>query len=158
MTRRPVLVAAVCALQLGLVGVGVAAPLSARLTGEQVRLRVAPVDPVDPFRGAYVALDYPDLPLSPVAADGSSRGTVFVPLRRSGEVWTGGAATPERPSAAPYLACESDGWTVRCGIESWFVPQERASALQDALVRREAVATVRVDGRGHAALVGLTVS
>ena len=61
-TTRAVRVGAVVLAQLAMVGVAVWAPLSARLTGEQVVLRVQPVDPIDPFRGAYVELAYPDLP------------------------------------------------------------------------------------------------
>ena len=54
-------VALVAVSQLVLVGVAVAPQLSARLRGDTYLLEVAPIDPVDPFRGAYVALDYPDL-------------------------------------------------------------------------------------------------
>ena len=64
MTRRlaiwlPVLLVA----QLALVALAVFPQLSARATGEELRLRVEPVDPIDPFRGAYVTLGYPDLRL-----------------------------------------------------------------------------------------------
>ena len=45
-------------------------PLSARLTGEEVALRVEPIDPIDPFRGAYVDLGYPDLPGQPLQESG----------------------------------------------------------------------------------------
>lgn len=160
---RPVLVAAVCAVQLALVGVAVAAPLSARLTGEEVRLRVAPVDPIDPFRGAYVDLGYPDLAGSlptPGTVEPSASlptGDVYVPLRRAGDVWVGETPTKARPAATPYLACRANGWTLRCGIESWFVPQARARALETAVRDRRAVAVVRVDDRGHAALVDLAL-
>ena len=47
--------------QAALVGVAVAPQLSARVTGDTYLFRVAPLDPIDPFRGAYVTLDYPDL-------------------------------------------------------------------------------------------------
>ena len=64
LTTRTARVAAVVVASLALVVVAVWAPLAARLTGEEVTLRVAPVDPMDPFRGAYVDLSYPDLPTS----------------------------------------------------------------------------------------------
>ena len=48
----------ICAV---LVGLAVRPQLSARLTGETYELAVAPLDPIDPFRGAYVTLDYPGL-------------------------------------------------------------------------------------------------
>ena len=61
-TARAARVGAVVVASLALVVVAVWAPLAARLTGEEVTLRVEPVDPIDPFRGAYVDLSYPDLP------------------------------------------------------------------------------------------------
>ena len=48
-------------LQLALVGLAVLPQLSARVAGDEIVLRVQPVDPIDPFRGAYVTLGYPDL-------------------------------------------------------------------------------------------------
>jgi uncharacterized membrane-anchored protein len=167
MTARPVraTLGVVAAVQLALVGVAVAGPLSARVTGEEYLLKVLPVDPVDPFRGAYVSLSYPTLHVpagqddtggSPVAP--GETGPVFVPLVRDGAHWVGGPGTRTRPGSGPYLRCDDSSWTLRCGIESWFLPQDRAVEVQDAVVRGDAVARVRVDGRGNAALVGLEVS
>src|SRR5690606_23157401 len=59
--KRVLLVAGVAVAQLALVAVGVAPQLSARTSGETYRFAVSPVDPIDPFRGAYVDLQYPDL-------------------------------------------------------------------------------------------------
>ena len=59
--RRILTTTVVAASQLALVGLAVAPQLSARVAGDTYLVRVAPVDPIDPFRGAYVALDYPDL-------------------------------------------------------------------------------------------------
>lgn len=165
-------VGAVVLAQLILVVVAVWAPLSARLTGEEVVLRVAPVDPIDPFRGAYVDLSYPDLPDQPGIApppgedvppeaelqpqvDADSRGTAFVPLRREGEVWVGGPAQRSRPAEGLYLRCDDSDWRLRCGIESWFLPQDEAKAVEDAVRDGRATARVKVDGRGHAALLGV---
>jgi len=146
-------------LQLGLVAVAVAAPLSARLTGEEYLLEVAPVDPIDPFRGAYVALSYPDLP-SPEqlgARKAVDDDVAYVPLVRSGEVWEGRTPQPERPESGPYLRCKDEHWRLRCGIESWFLPQDKAYAMEQAVVDGRAVARIRIDGRGNAALVGVEV-
>jgi uncharacterized membrane-anchored protein len=161
---RVVLVAAACAAQLALVGVAVAGPLSARLTGEEYLLAVRPVDPVDPFRGAYVDLGYPTLTGSaetgffrPDEVPGE-RGEVFVALARDGELWRGGEATRTRPASGPYLRCSDAEWRLRCGIESWFLPQDKAIAVERAVASGTAVARVRVDGRGNAALVGVEVT
>lgn len=150
--------ALVALVQAVLVGLAVAPQLSARLTGETYQLRVAPLDPIDPFRGAYVTLDYPDLDLSrrdggegrPLRDD--ERGDVFVTLVEQGDVMVADRWTRDRPDAGPYLSCTDRGWDVRCGIESWFLPQDEAASMEDVL-RDGAIAEVRIDGRGHAALV-----
>ena len=162
---RAVRVGAVVVAQLLLVGVAVWAPLSARLTGSEVVLRVEPVDPVDPFRGAYVALSYPDLP-DPAVGSGTSeqeqeavdaaRGTAYVPLTRRGEVWVGGPVRRTPPPDALYLRCDDSSWQLECGIESWFLPQDEAAGMQAALRDGTALATVKVDGSGNAALVDVS--
>ena len=153
-----IIVAVVAVLQLVIVGLAVAPRLSAYARGEEYRLRVAPVDPIDPFRGAYVDLSYPDL--RPAAdARGSTLpedGTTFVPLVRDGDHWVAGGYETERPADVPYLRCESDGWNLSCGIESWFTDQDDARRLE-AEVADGAVATVRVDDRGNAVIVDLSV-
>lgn len=166
-TSRSVRVGAVVLAQLLLVVVAVWAPLSARATGEDVLLRVVPVDPYDPFRGAYVDLGYPDLPGQPLqdAAPGEEesqavddeRGTAYVSLVRQGEVWVGAPVQRDRPAKGLYLTCDDSSWRLLCGIESWFLPQDEASALERAVRDGDAIARVKIDGRGNAALVGVEV-
>ena len=149
---------------LALLAVALWPQLSARFTGDEVVLRVQPVDPIDPFRGAYVDLDYPDLPrqqfdeVNPLTEEEQQaldavRGTAYVPLRQQGEVWVGGEIVRTAPTDGLYLTCDDSSWRLRCGIESWFLPQGKAKALEDAVREGRAVATVRVDGSGNAALV-----
>ena len=161
--KRTVVTAAVAATQLVLVGVAVAPQLSARVSGETYLMRVAPLDPIDPFRGAYVSLDYPDLRHDSSRSTGEpglgslddgEEGAVYISLVERDGVWVAGAWTRERPSKGPYLACDDRSWQIRCGIESWFLPQDDAAATED-LLRDGAVAEVKVDGRGHAAVVGV---
>ncbi|MDP3891881.1 GDYXXLXY domain-containing protein [Nocardioides sp.] len=148
---RPAVLALALVVQLGLVGVAVNGQLSARITGEEYLLRVAPFDPHDPFRGAYVDLDYPDLPQR---AGRRTEGTVFVPLvPGEGEVWTGGRAQSERPDQGPFLRCSGDSWRLSCGIESMFLPPDKALELERSVADGDHVAVVRVDGRGNAALI-----
>lgn len=154
LTSRTGRVAAASLLSLALVPVAVAGPLSARLTGEEYLLEVAPVDPVDPFRGAYVALTYPGLPVGQELAERRDVGDVaYVPLTRSGEVWTGSRAVTARPESGPFLRCKDEHWRLRCGIDSWFLPQGEAVALEEAVAEGRALARVRIDSRGNAALV-----
>ncbi len=148
-------VAAIAATGLSLTAVAVYPQLSARLTGEEIQLRVAPVDPIDPFRGAYVDLQYPDLNGlggEERAIDDGESDDMFLTLRKKGDVWVGDSWSHTRPDQGLYLACTDRSWRVRCGIESWFLPQDEAAEMEEA-VADGAIATVRVDGRGHATLV-----
>ena len=146
-------VTVVALVQLALVGVAVAPRLSARLTGDEYLLRVAPVDPVDPFRGAYVDLDYPAVDLDRETP--GDEGPVYVTLEQDGEVWVASAHTRDRPSGTPYLTCDDRDWRLRCGIESLFLPQAEAASMQADLGDGSMVAVVKVDGRGNAALVSV---
>lgn len=156
-------VGAVLLVQAALVAAGVAPQLLARATGEEILLSVEPVDPIDPFRGAYVTLDYPGLRHDESSGaeggigameDGES-GDVFVTVEPRGAVWVATDWTRERPSDGLYLACDDDSWQIRCGIESYFLPQDKAAAMQDAVDEGAVVARVKVDNRGHAALMAL---
>lgn len=159
--NRTVVTGVIAVSQLALVGVAVAPQLSARLAGDTYILQVAPLDPIDPFRGAYVALDYPDLrhdgsesfgaPGLGALEDGEE-GDVYITLVRQGDVWAADDWTRDRPADGPYLACDDRSWQIRCGIESFFLPQDEAAETED-LLRDGAVAEVRIDGRGNAAVV-----
>jgi uncharacterized membrane-anchored protein len=156
LSSRPARVAAAVVVQLALVAVAVSGQLSARLTGDEYSFRVEPVDPIDPFRGAYVALDYPDLVPNNENLPGD-RGDVFLPLTEDGEVWAAGTPTRTRPDDGPYLACTDRNYEIRCGIDSWFLPQDDARGLEGAIRDGDVVARVRIDGRGNAALVAVDV-
>jgi uncharacterized membrane-anchored protein len=156
--------ALVVIVQLALVAVGVAPQLSARAVGEEYRVRVAAADPIDPFRGAYVVLAYPDLSRSDgsfsaegglgALEDGRS-GPVYVTLAEEGGLMRATGFSRSRPDSGPYLACDDRYWQIRCGIESWFTSQSEARELGQELAEGGAIAVVRIDSRGHAALVGL---
>ena len=164
MTRRlmiwlPLLLVA----QLGLVGLAVLPQLTARATGTEIRLRVEPVDPIDPFRGAYVTLSYPDLRRNDSSsAEGGAgsmedgeRGPVYVSLARRGDVWVATDWSRTRPDGGRYLTCDDRQWQIRCGIESYFLPQADAARVQGEVDEGRLLAVVKVDERGHAALTGL---
>lgn len=144
--------------QLALVGVAVGPQLVAHATGEDYRMRVQPLDPIDPFRGAYVTLDYPDLrdrgDSRPPSLDDGERGEVFVTLVEEDGFWVMAQRTRTRPDSGPYLACDDRDWAIRCGIESYFVPQDRARELERQLVDG-GTATVRIDSRGNAAVIAV---
>lgn len=149
-------IAALAAAQLALVGLAVAPQLSSRLTGEDHLMEVRPVDPIDPFRGAYVTLSYPGLRDADRAVRrAGGGGDVYVTLVERDGRWVGEGWTREQPAAPPYLTCDDRSWELRCGIESYFVPQDRAAELEDQLADG-GVATVRVDSRGNASVVAVS--
>ena len=156
-TNRWVKVAALLVAQLGLVALGVAPQLSARTTGEEYLFRVQPYDPIDPFRGAYVDLTYPDLSLNSPEGDEleTDAGTVYLVLRERDGVWAAEEVVTVRPAEGPYVACDSHLWRTSCGIESYFLPQDQAAAFDELVSSGRAVARVRIDGRGHAALIAV---
>ena len=148
--NRSATTALIAVSQLVLVGVAVAPQLSARVLGDTYLVRVAPVDPIDPFRGAHVALDYPDLQHDPQSS--GEGGDLYVSLVEEDGVWTAGGWNRQRPADGPYLACDDRSWQVRCGIESLFLPQDEARETE-RLLQDGAVAEIRVDPRGNAAVV-----
>ncbi len=147
-SRTTALVAAV-AVQAGLVVVAVAPRLSARLLGDTYAVRVEPLDPIDPFRGAYVTLRYTDFRTENVSSGGD--GTVYVPLVPDGALWRAGAVVRERPASGPFVKCRFTG-SLNCGIESLFLPQDKAKALERDL-SQGGVARLKVDGRGNASVL-----
>lgn len=148
--------AAVLAIQLLLVLLAVLPQLSPRVSGTEIQLRVAPIDPIDPFRGAYADMSYPDLPGSSPMDERRSedRGLAYVPLTQEGDVWVGGPIQRSQPDGL-FLKCNDDSWRLRCGIESLFANQDRAIELERELGRSEMTATIKVDRWGNAALLGV---
>lgn len=149
-------------VSFALVALAVMPQLTARLTGDEYQFRVAPLDPIDPFRGAYVALAYPDLQEIDTFGtvqdpmDDGERGDVYVSLAREGDVWVASDYSRERPAQGPYLACTDRDFGLNCGIDSWFLPQDNARALEDAVRDGTAIATVRIDDRGNAVLLDVS--
>ena len=158
--NRLLTVGVVVAVQAALVVVGVAPQISARATGETHTFRVEPVDPIDPFRGAYVTLGYPDL-RHDLSTDGGGgqgsmddgeSGALYIVLTEEDGHSVATDYLRERPDSGTYLACDDSMWQIRCGIESWFLPQDEAAEMERVL-RDGAVAEVRIDSRGNAALM-----
>ncbi|MFV0459378.1 MAG: GDYXXLXY domain-containing protein [Actinomycetales bacterium] len=173
--RWPVRTAVVVCVGMLLVAVAVAPQLSARLAGQEYTFVVEPVDPIDPFRGAYVSLAYPDLtspdlppgePGPDSGADpedgvdarpatGNGRRTRYAVLEPDGDHYRATQWQWERPQQGPYLACVWRYSAPDCGLDSWFLPQRDAASVQQELTDGGLVAVVRIDRRGNAALVGL---
>jgi uncharacterized membrane-anchored protein len=177
-TNRTTYVAIAVALQLLLVPLAVFGQLSARLTGDEHLLRVGPVDPIDPFRGAYVTLGYPDLQPDDrqrKQLDEAESNDVYVTLAEQDGVLVAEKFSTSRPADGVYLACDDSSWQLRCGIESLFLPQDKAADVQKDIDqsglfgeefdqfgnplpdRRDSgyAAKVKIDRWGHATVVEL---
>jgi uncharacterized membrane-anchored protein len=147
--RRGVAIGVALVVQAALIAAVAAPRLWPRLTGDEYRLEVAPVDPIDPFRGAYVALRVRGVP-----AFTDRDGTVYIELRRQPDGrYRGSGTRVARPSGGPFLRCHADD-EIRCGIESFFASQSEARRIERELADG-ATARVKIDGAGRAALVDL---
>lgn len=149
--------------------------------GTEVRLKTAPVDPRDLFRGDYVVLSYEISQVDAPAAEGFRRGdTVYVTLapgpdglarvtavgRSKPSVARGETALAGRVRSSGGCSPGADGrpdcslgrqrLRVDYGLESYFVPQFSGRAIErTARDRVEVVAAV--SGSGQAAIKRLLI-
>ena len=127
--------------------------------GSVWKLRTAPVDPVDAFRGRYVALEFEEetREIAP-PAEASDGRPVFVTLRQTPE----GFAEIDRISTTPpsghdFIEVELRGKTVKLPFDRYWVTERDAPAAEAAYQaqsrpeKRNAYVTVRVF-HGDAAL------
>jgi uncharacterized membrane-anchored protein len=159
LSRWPVRILAIGLGQALLVAASVAPQLSAHLQGDTYLAKVAPLDPVEPVRGVYLALSYPELGLDgsdPLSSDGRHGEPVYIPLTETGNTVTGGTPTRSRPEGL-YLTCTDIYYQMSCGIESFFLTQEEANKLGGPLVNGQLVATIRIDNWGNATVIDLNI-
>jgi len=158
MNRRRLL--AFCAF-LGailLVPIGIIALNEFRLaSGTHVLLHVEPVDPNDPFRGEYVALNY-DISRVPVAGTTRPGGQVYVVLEKRGRAWTGGRAVVDRPSDdETFIRGESRNGRIEYGIETYYVEEGESPRYERAIASQELYVDVVLDDDGRAQIDKLVV-
>lgn len=155
--RRPIVFWLVVAAQL-LVVLAFAGwkEISLRI-GQEIVLETVPVDPRDVFRGDYVTLRYR---ISQVDCNASVGSAVYVPLRRSGDVWgldLHGYSSLSYQDAAErgdvvlrgqVTRSTASSCDVAYGIESYFVPEGTGGEIER--VRGGLKVRVSVDGFGNA--------
>jgi uncharacterized membrane-anchored protein len=125
-------------------------------TGTEVRLHVEPVDPLDFFRGEYVALTY-DISTIDIEAGARPGSTVYVPLSRKGHYWTGDSAELVRPREPFIRGHVVDPGTVEYGIESYFVEEGESRQWEAAAARGDLYVDVVLDDSGDARIRRLRV-
>lgn len=128
--------------------------------GQPVRLATLPVDPRSLFRGNYVRLNYAIGRIgADVAMDCRPRQgqRVYLRLRREAEHWTAAALACEQPGAGLFIRGRVVGtapYRLRYGIEAYFLPKQKAKAVERALVGG-ATALVYLQDNGRAAISAL---
>jgi uncharacterized membrane-anchored protein len=120
-----------------------------------VLLHVEPVDPRDPFRGQYVALRYEIATLVP--PNTTPGDTVYVPLSRTGESWTGTYALTSRPNGGTYIRGRVGSGGIEFGIEQFYVAEDEAQRYETALDERRVYADVALGDDGRATLRQLVI-
>lgn len=123
------------------------------------RFRTAPVDPVDVFRGRYVALEF-EAEGQEVTPPPNLTGdeTIFVTLRADAEGFARiDQVSPTRPLGDEFIAARLVGSTVSLPFDKYWVTERDAPAAEAAYRaqsrrdKRNAFVTVRVF-RGDAAI------
>jgi uncharacterized membrane-anchored protein len=119
-------------------------------TGEEVRLKTQPVDPIDFFRGRYVTLSY-DISRISVGGDPPPGTTVYVPLRDAGPYWTGDFASTTRPPNGRFIRGRvTDRGSILYGIETYFVDEREARKYESAAATGDLYVDVVLDDGGKA--------
>ena len=154
--------------------------------GREIVLPIVPVDPRSLFRGDYVILSYPvsSVPaaLMTPGIEASRPSSVYVALTKKGDAWEPSALLPKPSALTPdtvvLRARPLYGWnktarqreipettlappdmvyTVRYGLESYFVPEGTGRALEKLAREKKLAAVIAVDAKGNSAIKGLMV-
>jgi len=145
-------------------------PMTTRLTGETILLRVVPVDPRDLFRGDYVILSYD---ITRPTRDGSVATaatweslsqlvgrTIYTRLEpdADGKHWHAAGYQLDPPSDGKFIrGTVANLGTVDYGIEQYFVQEGKGFEYEQAVRDRKLSAEVVVDRHGDAQLLGLMI-
>jgi uncharacterized membrane-anchored protein len=158
---RSALFAIVALVQLAVAGGAIYKSELALRTGETYLFRIQPVDPVDAFRGRYVAIRFA-VDRAPVTDDFEVRRRrhVFVPIEIDDDGYaTLGRASPDPPQAGAYLrlraghvALDDDGirhvWVTmpfgRFYMDEDLAPEAERAVWGGPRGRREASVSVRI--------------
>ena len=123
------------------------------------KFRTAPVDPIDAFRGRFIALEFDaeSQQISP-PPDVESGQTVFIILRTNAEGFAEiDQVLPAKPAANDFIEARLEGKTISLPFDNFWVTERDAPAAETAyraqsrVEKRNAFVTVRVF-RGDAAM------
>jgi uncharacterized membrane-anchored protein len=137
--------------------------------GEEILLKVAPVDPRDMFRGDYIALSYDisriNLATVPYDSTFSSGETIYAVLSRKEKYWTIDSVSHAKSSLGEnqvfmkgrVIAVSGQSVRVEWGIESYFVPEGEGLTIE-RMRDAELSVIVVVDNTGSSVLKQLLIN
>lgn len=129
-------------------------------TGTQIKIKTVPVDPRSMFRGDYARLGYEFSRLNKTLEKDLSQyrtGEVVYVTFKPGkdDVYRFDTVVTQKPDTGVFirgrLETQYGSARIKCGIEAFFAPGEKALALEKQL-RNSAVAVLMVSGSGRARL------
>lgn len=139
----------------------------ARLTGKEITVKTAPVDPYDFLSGYHVILSY-DISQPPVIVNEPwppKPRTVYVVVcpDPNNEVWVFDSVHDRWPDEVGadklVIKGKAEYRRIRYGIENYFVPEGKRGSIEHDLRnnRSNTYADIKVDRFGNAALIRLRV-
>ncbi|MEJ5260021.1 MAG: GDYXXLXY domain-containing protein [Anaerohalosphaeraceae bacterium] len=169
MAKQTVSFALAVGLQLVILAAVPARQIYVRLTGTLITIRTAPVDPYDFLSGYHVVLRYEisqvsEEQLSAVSSSKKPSTTVYAVLKKGPEdIWSLESLSRTLPNNLSPEQIAVKGTVIRdqieYGIENFYIPEKDRDELERALRsgRERALAQIRVDKYGNAALIRLIV-
>lgn len=134
------------------------------IIGEEIRLKVQPVDPRDFLRGQYVSLNYDISNIDVKKSENFVTGqTVFTVLQKNGETYTLKRISTNKPAETPFIKGQINHikWNsgdnkkdyntlnIRYGIENVFVKEKEAKNIEKRLAKG-GIAIIKLDRNGVA--------
>ncbi|WP_342615095.1 GDYXXLXY domain-containing protein [Peribacillus frigoritolerans] len=140
-------------------------PVWTTMTGDVIKIKTAPVDPTDLFRGSYVALEYEIESVKPSQVDDSIKTRfntrnmgdykrVYVRLKQNTDgLYVVDYVTKEKPGKGVYLKGEleipydlqnAETIQIRYGLDNYFASEEKAKEMEKDALANPSVAVVKV--------------
>ncbi len=138
--------------------------------GENIVLKVEPVDPRDMFRGDYVALSYEisrlDLDQIPSDSNYSTGDTIYATLSKKEKYWSIDSVSHTKPLSksgevrmkGTVTSAYDNMVIVEWGIESYFVPEGKGKIIESQINSGNVSAIVAVDSKGSSVLKELRIN
>ncbi|WP_375088001.1 GDYXXLXY domain-containing protein [Peribacillus sp. RS7] len=140
-------------------------PVWTTMTGDVIKIKTAPVDPTDLFRGSYVALKYeiesvkPSQVADSIKTEFNTRKMgdykkVYVRLKQNSDgLYDVDYVTKEKPAKGVYLKGEleipyelqnAETIQIRYGLDNYFASEEKAKEMEKDALANPSVAVVKV--------------